>query len=97
MAVAVASGFRCAFRYRARLAQALLTSGGLSPEEPQEAPTQGMNQAGMAGLMLKPLAARLMNTAIPISPAGRHGTNILPPGPKANNHWTGGLMTPAFT
>ena len=97
MAVAVASGFRCAFRYRARLAQALLTSGGLSPEELLEAPMQGMNQAGIAGVTQKPLAIRLMNTAIPISPAGRHGRNILPPGPKADNQWAGGLMIPAFT
>src|SRR5215467_2352672 len=97
MAVAVASGCRSAFRYRARLAQAPLMSGGMSAEELQEAPTQWMNQAGIAGLTLKPRAVREMNNAIPISAAGRHGTNILPPGRSAINQWTGGRMTPALT
>src|SRR5262245_56360924 len=97
MAVAVASGCRVDFRYRARLAQALLMSGGLSPGELLEAPTQGMKEAGIAGLMLNPRAVREMNKAIPISAAGRHGTNILPPGRRAINQWTGGRMTPAFT
>src|SRR5215467_11926613 len=97
MAVAVASGWRSAFRYRVRLAQAALMSGGTSPEELLEAPTHGMNQAGIAGLTLNPRPAREMNKPIPISAAGRHGTNILPPGRSAINQWTGGLMTPAFT
>src|SRR5215510_1924602 len=97
MAVAVASGCRSAFRYRARLAQAPLMSGGLSPEELLEAPTQRMNQAGIAGWTLNPNAVREMSNAIPMSAAGRQGTNILPPGRSAINQCTGGLITPAFT
>ena len=72
-------------------------SGGMSPKELLEAPTQRMNQAGIAGLTLNPRAVREMNNAMPISAAGRHGTNILPPERSAINHWTGGLRTPAFT
>src|SRR5215510_9960228 len=97
MAVAVASGVRSALRYKARVAQALLRSGCLAPRAQWEAPTQGMNQAGIAGLTLKPLAVRLMNKAMPIFPAGRHGRNILPPGRRASSQCTGGLMTPALT
>src|SRR5215467_2397634 len=97
MAVAVASGCRSTLRCRARLAQAPLMSGAMSPGELLAAPTQGMNQAGIAGLTLNPRAVREMINAIAISAAGRHGTNILPPGRSAINQWTGGLMTPAFT
>ena len=72
-------------------------SGGMSAEELQEAPTQWMNQAGIAGLTLNPRAVREMNSAMPISAAGRQGRNILPPWRSAINQWTGGLTTPAFT
>src|SRR5215813_2595310 len=97
MAVAVASGVRSALRYKARVAQALLRSGCLAPRAQWEAPTQGMNQAGIAGLTLKPLAVRLMNKAMPMSAAGRQGTNIRPPHRSARNQLSGGRMTPALT
>jgi hypothetical protein len=97
MAVAVLSGIRSLFKYKERVAQAVWTPGRLSPGELLEAPMQGMNHVAMAGLTLKPLSARLMNRAMPMSPVGRHGTNILPPGRRAVNQWTGGLTTPAFT